>query len=207
MKFFIDTEFHEYQKTTGIFRKQKTDTIELISIGIVAENGKEYYAICNEFDLAAAWENEWLRENVLKSIHSDLMAMEGTYTKTYHCNLVDFSLKGMGNLLKWHGKTKQEIRWDIIKFIGTEKPDFYGYYCDYDWVIFCWLFGRMIDLPGNFPMFCIDLRQMMEEAGLTKEWKEKACPAPDNEHNALADAKWNMSLCDAIKTHTAYESR
>lgn len=33
MKYFLDTEFHEDGKT-----------IDLISIGIVAEDGREYYA-------------------------------------------------------------------------------------------------------------------------------------------------------------------
>lgn len=26
-----------------------------------------------------------------------------------------------------------------------------GYYADYDWVAFCQLFDRMIDLPKDFP--------------------------------------------------------
>jgi len=34
---------------------------------------------------------------------------------------------------------------------------------DYDWVLFCSLFGRMIDLPKGFPMYCIDLKQTLDE--------------------------------------------
>ena len=48
MKYYLDTEFHEYKKN-GI------DTIELISIGIVAEDGREYYAISKDFNLKEAW--------------------------------------------------------------------------------------------------------------------------------------------------------
>jgi hypothetical protein len=40
---------------------------------------------------------------------------------------------------------------------------FYGYYCDYDWVTFSWIFGKMIDLPNGFPMYCIDLKQILDE--------------------------------------------
>jgi hypothetical protein len=57
----------------------------------------------------------------------------------------------------------------------------------------------MIDLPKGFPMYCIDLKQMMVERGLTKEWAQKMCPDPEGEHNALVDAKWNQDLFKAIK--------
>jgi hypothetical protein len=39
---------------------------------------------------------------------------------------------------------------------------------------------------------------MMDEIGLTKEWKHKNCPDPENEHNALIDAKWNYELYKKI---------
>ena len=44
-KFFYDTEFNE-----GVSGNLDKPTIDLISIGIVDENGNEYYAISNEFD-------------------------------------------------------------------------------------------------------------------------------------------------------------
>ena len=52
MRYFYDTEFIE-----------DGSTIELVSIGIVAEDGREYYAVSTEFDASNA--NEWVRENVL----------------------------------------------------------------------------------------------------------------------------------------------
>jgi hypothetical protein len=55
MKYFIDTEFLEgTQKESfpiSLFRKQTPPTIDLISIGIVAEDGREYYAISKDFNL------------------------------------------------------------------------------------------------------------------------------------------------------------
>jgi len=164
MKYFLDTEFHEY-KNNGI------NTIELISIGIICEDGRKYYAESDDVNLSAAEANTWLKENVL------------------------------ANLVNNEKLSNDSIAATIRGWIGTDKPIFYGYYCDYDWVVFCWLFGRMIDLPENFPMYCIDLKQMMDERGLTKEWKQKYCPDPINEHNALADAKWNKRLYDAIGTY------
>jgi hypothetical protein len=55
MRVFFDTEFIEDGKT-----------IELISIGMVREDGGEYYAESAEVDLARA--SDWVRENVLPSL-------------------------------------------------------------------------------------------------------------------------------------------
>ena len=166
MKYYIDTEFHEYKKN-GV------NTIELISIAIVTDKGNELYLVSYEFDLAAACKNEWLHDNVIKK----LPIIEEWVSLEY-------------------------IKEEILKLTRMmDKCEFYGYFCDYDWVVFCWLFGRMIDLPGNFPMFCIDLKQMMEERGLDKEWKRQNCPEDHTEHNALADARWNAKLHTAINKH------
>lgn len=208
MKYFLDTEFIEgFRKP--LFGKSR-HFIDLISIGIVAEDGREYYAISNEFDLKRAWNNEWIRENVLMAVWKDLYSKEGTYAKTYHWNLIEWSYKGLKNLIKWHGKTNFQIAEEVRKFcshIDRSKeipaPEFYAYFADYDWVLFCSLFGRMIDLPKGFPMYCRDLKQMMDEGNLTKEWKQRVCPDPINEHNALVDAKWNYLLFKAIEKEIA----
>lgn len=209
MKFYLDTEF-----------KEKPHTIDLISIGIVSGGGKEYYAISKDFNLKEAWQDEWLRSNVLETIHQELCEKVEVYARTYYWKLFEpFTMRSLRNLLKWHGKTNAEIAKEVLYFCsngyfdntgldlkeaveyelhGNFKPEFYGYYADYDWVVFCWLFGRMLDLPKGFPMYCQDLKQMMDENGLSKKWTEKHCPKPQNEHNALADAHWHKSIHEAI---------
>lgn len=47
--------------------------------------------------------------------------------------------------------------------INFDYPKFYGYYSDYDWVVFCQLFGQMMDLPTGFPMYCRDLQFMKDQ--------------------------------------------
>lgn len=248
MKYFLDTEFHEYKKKP-LFSKG-INTIELISIGIVAENRREYYAISKEFDVKAAWKNEWLRENVLKLIHAELLSqtkqyefwgnigqgkeaanryVAWAYNKQYSnlCN-------ELHSLIQQYGKTNKEIAEEIQVFTGREviedkfgnghwyweeKPEFYAYYADYDWVVFCWLFGRMIDLPKEFPMYCIDLKQELDRIQKnTQNVQRKAWPVEgniedhflikndpnypknSNAHNALADAKWNRDLFVFLKS-------
>lgn len=193
MKYFIDTEFHEH--VAMAYMRKEVPTIDLISIGIVAEDGREFYAVSNEFDLNRAWENAWLRDNVLYPIYDELKANYSTFEPVGHPK-VTFKA-----LLTDFGKSNKQIATDIMAFIGDDTPEFYGYYADYDWVVFCWLFGRMMDLPKGFPMYCIDLKQMMDAKGLTKEWKKQHCPDPENEHNALADARWNKQLFEKINQH------
>ena len=57
MRYFYDTEFIDNGRT-----------IELISIGVAAEDGREYYAISTEFDPERA--GRWVRKNVLPKLPS-----------------------------------------------------------------------------------------------------------------------------------------
>jgi hypothetical protein len=40
---------------------------------------------------------------------------------------------------------------------------FYSYFGSYDWVAFCWLFGKMINLPKHLPRYCRDLKQILDD--------------------------------------------
>lgn len=55
MRYFLDTEFAEDGRT-----------IDLISITIVAEDGREFYAVSTEFDAEKC--NPWVKENVLPKL-------------------------------------------------------------------------------------------------------------------------------------------
>ena len=225
MKYFIDTEFLEGKQDKrlfGIKYGETKPTIDLISVALVAEDGREYYAISKDFNLEEAWNRYdlkeivcpiegtpsgefkkvyWIRENVLDPIHTYLCSKCSTYEKTYFYNLFGpFTMRSMKNLLNWYGKTNEKIAEEVYQFVNpllayhissynnselkpggaldghfeahnvTEffghfvaQPEFYGYYADYDWVVFCWLFGGMIDLPSGFPMYCRDLKQELDK--------------------------------------------
>lgn len=180
-KYFIDTEFRE-----------RPYTIDLISIGIVCEDGREYYAIHKNFNLDDVWDDGWLRKNVLLPIYLDGIGEDIR-------DVLPFSKDSIDTILVSSGKSVEQIRKEIIYFICDDRPEFYGYYADYDWVVFCWIFGRMIDLPKGFPKYCMDLKQMMDDNGLDKEWKRLNCPDPEGEHNALVDARWNLKLFNELK--------
>lgn len=222
MNYFIDTEFLEGPQKT-LFGHTKP-TIDLISIGIVCEDGREYYSISKDFNLKEAWnrfdivehthtigfghnteiEKErvyWIRDNVLFPIYTD--HVHGDMR-----NHIPFTYKTMKGILKGFGKTNKQIAEEIKEFVFNYKGDFnqikedniqfYGYYSDYDWVAFCWLFGKMIDLPKGFPMFAFDIQQQIEEYKIDKEQLLKEV-LQINCHNALQDAIWNKNAYNWIQ--------
>jgi len=157
MKYFFDTEFIEDGKT-----------IDLISIGIVDQDGREFYAESNEINLDKA--NDWVKQNVIPN----LWYLNNKDKEEYPVKVRDGS--GL-----W---SRKRIKNKILEFIGTPKPEFWGYYADYDWVVLCQLFGCMLDLPKGWPMYCNDLKQLCVMVGDPKLSKQ------NNEHNALYDAFW-----------------
>lgn len=94
-------------------------------------------------------------------------------------------------------KNKMTIAREIREFVG-EKPEFWAYFADYDWVLLCQLYGPMVSLPGGWPFFCLDLKQLMWERDLKKE-DLRVRDDDLTEHDALADAVWNFRAYAAIK--------
>ena len=165
MKYFLDTEFIEgfHKPLLG----KRRHFIDLISIGIVCEDGRTYYAISNEYNFNNA--DEWVKKNVIVPLY--LKAVSGDNRNRY----------GANTFHKAYGKSVKQISEEIKEFVYLEgqhivsettrlkdplayiDPQFLGYYCDYDWVLLCSLFGKMIDLPKGFPMYCIDLKQHLDQ--------------------------------------------
>ena len=205
MKYFLDFEFIEgFHKP--LFGKRR-HFIDMISLGIVAEDGREYYALSSEYDYKDA--DEWVKENVIHKLYRK--QVNGDMRN--HMDAETFNRR--------LGKPNKLIKTEILNFVnqpnifsGTHMfNQFYGYYCDYDWVLFCSLFGRMIDLPEGFPMFCIDLKQELDNKILDSEFKslgydraverlkaKKGYPEQKYEHDCLADERWNRDLYKFLKT-------
>lgn len=204
MNYYLDCEFLEGTQTKrilGIPYGNTKPTIDLISLALVAEDGRECYAISkdfnlkeawNRFDIKAsltderkAWKEYWIRENVLRPIFLELVGIDVQWYKdmwkriptygSYHPKDHMFTYSNFKKLLNKYGKSNEQIAEEVKEFCGAtfRYPDaiedvddniiFYGYFCDYDWVVFCWLFGKMIDLPKGFPYYCRDLKQMLDE--------------------------------------------
>lgn len=223
MKYFIDCKFIEGKQDKRILGIKYSETkpiIDLISIALVASDGREYYAISKDFDIKAAWNNEWIRENILKPIWDEL----GFREKTTKEEFANFNCKVFKSLVNKYGKSNSQIAEEIKPFVYNhphidyiphsgqkDSIEFYAYYADYDWVVFCQLFGRMIDLPKGFPMYCRDIKQILDEKQEKRNAYEEHTPGafnplnikerndypkqdPKTEHHALYDARFDKEL-------------
>jgi hypothetical protein len=166
VKYFLDTEFYEDGKT-----------IDLISIGIVAEDGRELYIELADADLDRV--SDWVKENVIPHLWSRQADKRAANEW--------FRDGGIGGL-----QVRRIAAALVRRFVDPEqygRPEFWGYYADYDWVALCQLFGTMMDLPSGWPMYCRDLKQWTDDLGnprLPEQGK--------GEHHALADARWNQQV-------------
>ena len=178
MKYFIDTEFLE-----------DGHTIDLLSLGIVAEDGRDQY--WQSVECARSYANQWVRENVIPHLEPCECLFEGLSVEEEKIPVLDVQHYGH---CPW--RTRTEIAKALREFIDPErygKPIFWGYCADYDWVAICQLFGTMMDLPKDWPMYCRDLKQWADDLGnprLPEEGKD--------EHHALADAQWNRKAWEFL---------
>lgn len=160
-RIYYDTEFLE-----------DGHSVKLISIGMIAEDGRQYYAVTRLSYLPPLRDeierHPWLVENVLS------------------------------HLPDWDDpvvKNRSQIRDEVRDFIlATPMPELWAWYAAYDHVALCQLFGRMIDLPDGVPMWTNDLRQECLRLGNPIMPKQT-----DGEHHALADAMHAMVMGEFLR--------
>jgi hypothetical protein len=124
MRFWYDTEFIEDGRT-----------IELVSIGVVAEDGREYYAVSTEFDASRAV--PWVRDNVLNQ------------------------LPPPGDPA-WRSRT--QIRADLLELLDRE-PQLWAWIAPYDHLVLVQLWGDMTALPQHLPRYTRDVKQLWDSLG------------------------------------------
>jgi hypothetical protein len=159
-RYFYDCEFIEDGRT-----------IDLVSIGVVDEHGREFYAISTEFDPSAAV--PWVRRNVL-----DRLPSPGDPA--------------------WRSRAR--IRDDLLGFLleplagpTGDELELWAWYAAYDHVVLAQLWGRMTDLPRAVPRFTKDLRQLWDDVG------RPPLPSESNRHDALTDARHNLARWQAMR--------
>lgn len=183
MRYYLDTEFVDDGKT-----------IDLISIGIVCEDGRELYLQSVEIDQRKA--SEWVKENVLKQLlmcpqtHHIRHEIDGLYRtdKAYHRKYGGQCIdqqRGLIHNCPW--RTREQMKRDIQLFFNpSDGIELIGWCAGYDFVAFCQLFGTMMDVPRGYPHYIQDIQFLLDERGIPDE----ALPVPEGQaHNALADAK------------------
>ncbi len=152
-RYFYDCEFIEDGRI-----------VDLVSIGVVDEHWREFYAISTEFDPAPAL--PWVRRNVLDRLPSP-------------------------GHPAWRSRAR--IRDDLYAFLlepltEGQELELWAWYAAYDHVVLAQLWGRMPDLPREIPRFTKDLRQLWDDRGRPVLPQSK-----QQRHDALVDARHNLA--------------
>lgn len=159
-RYFYDCEFIEDGRL-----------VDLVSIGMVDEYGREFYAVSTEFDDSRAV--PWVRRHVLDKLPSPADPA-------------------------WMSRAR--IRDELYEFLlapvrdrPTEPIELWAWYAAYDHVALCQLWGRMPELPREIPRFTKDLRQRWDDEG------RPPLPGADaDRHDALVDARHNLARWRAM---------
>lgn len=160
MRVYYDTEF--WERGAGY-------PVSPISVGMVAEDGREFYAINRDARWDCFDENGWLRDNVMPHLPGK---------RTNWGFRVDRDHPAV--------MSKKIMRQRLVEFLmDTSDIELWAWYGAYDHVVLCQLFGAMVDLPPYMPKWTNDLRQETFRLG-----DVKLPPATGDEHHALADARW-----------------
>lgn len=184
MKVFFDTEFTGLHKDTS-----------LISIGLISEDGREFYAEIIDYDKTQV--DEWIQGNVIDNLWTKLGAFDwGCPDFYYHDNkaVITDRLKKYFN------------QFDTVELVSDV--------CHYDMVLLIDLFGTAFDLPSNVSPVCHDINQdiakyheisdadafdisrenMLENNGIKIKGKK---------HNALYDAKVIKAIYEIVNKEEA----
>lgn len=187
MKIFFDTEFTGLHKNTT-----------LISIGLVDENGRSFYAEFTDYDENQC--DDWIKENVIK--HLEYNDAEDETTEMIVCDI--WRISGNKEFVKEH-----LIEW--LKEYDTDIIELVSDVCHYDMVLFIDIFGTPWDLPGNLNPACHDINQDIAMAYMISEreafdrsreeiLEEYNYEIKGDKHNALYDAKVIQAIYNILES-------
>jgi len=177
MKIFFDTEFTGLHKNTT-----------LISIGLVAEDGRTFYAELNDYDESQV--DDWIRDNVIKNL---IMNPPREGEQEYYVRSrfrEDVPLTEQWSL-QMRG-SKQEVSDELYLWLTQfDKVEIWSDCLAYDWVLFNDIFGHAFNIPKNVYYIPFDICTLFKLKGIDPDInREKFANMTSNsKHNALYDAK------------------
>jgi hypothetical protein len=169
-KLFFDTEF------TGLHQNTT-----LISLGIVSDSGKTFYAEFTDYDHSQC--DEWINDNVIKNLLLPTGKSEysnGNQRISASTPFIKVSLE------HWLEQFKEVEIWSDC--------------LSYDWVLFCQIFGHAFKIPKNIYYIPFDICTLMKAKEVDpdinrEEFAGKMIEVNDVEHwgvgrkhNAIWDA-------------------
>lgn len=195
MKVFYDFEFIDNGKT-----------IDPISLGMVAEDGRELYLINEEINLWKLSKHPWLMGDVVP--HLPLTVFRVSREKP----LPDNSLSKQNFEYLEFDDNHPDFEWvypkshianGVSHFLYESQDEngleLWAWYSAYDHVCLSQLFGPMSEMPKHIPMRTNDLAQLVQAE--TNAGNHIILPNQKGTvHKAIDDARWNKQVYEYLQT-------
>lgn len=163
-KIFFDCEFTGLHKNTT-----------LISIGLISECDKTFYAEFNDYDFNQV--DDWLKENVINNLQ-----YKGIYQQ----------LDKTENSISYKSTT-ENIKEKLTTWLSQfEEVEMWSDCLSYDWVLFNQIFGHAFNIPKNVYYIPFDICTLFKVHDIDPDInREDFADFKTNsrKHNALHDAK------------------
>lgn len=197
-KIFFDAEF------TGLHQNTT-----LISIGLVSDCGKTFYAELTDYDKEQI--DEWLQKNVISKLQftdkitvavsgwENWIADKGNYSNALEMTLANRDMSQFECI----GRTPM-IKNRIEKWLSQfEQVEMWSDCLSYDWVLFNHIFGHAFNIPKNVYYIPFDICTLFKAKGIDPDIHREAFSEMDldgnaNKHNALWDAKVIKACYDKL---------
>lgn len=164
--------------------------IQPVSVGLVAEDGRELYVI-NDGCLSNAMRHHLVSVNLIPSLP------------------VRVDVPGAASIFEWdreHDEYPHVLLLDTMAravygfLAATPDLSLWSYYGSHGHVVLLQLFGSLAELPAGIPLHFNELYQEVERTGL-----KQLPPEPVIPYHALYDARWNAELYAMLRPNMLVE--
>jgi hypothetical protein len=174
-------------------------TIELISLGMVAEDGQRRYLVNAEADLGRVLDVPWMVDNVIKHLPVQLVGTGWDWDDAHPDRVAVCDRQAMAKIVESFLKS----------FNGPDEVDLWAYYPATDHVALYQLFGPMTECTRHgMPMrtSCLKQEEVSWYRFMANQTDERSVirprvrrltrpvQDPRTEHHALHDARHDMDL-------------
>jgi len=170
---YFDTEF------TGLHQKTT-----LISIGLVSECGKTFYAEFTDYDQSQV--DDWIKDNVISNLTLDV--------QSNIANNDNWRLLGDTRQIK-EGLQVWLSQFSSVRMV-SDLPCF-------DWVLFCNIFGHAFNIPPNVYYIPLDIVGLFEAKGIDNDISREEFAL--NDSHGLGGSKKHNALWDAYVIRECYK--
>jgi hypothetical protein len=209
-RYFYDFEFLEDGRT-----------IDPISVGVVCDDGRQFYAVFEEIGsndgrrqlYDRIRRHPWLMANVIPHLPLNLRTYGGKGYKVVDLLSVAqggaYQLDPDSTLIRPANTIRKELKAFLLHGHeeGVADIELWAYFAAYDHVALAQLLGGpMANLPAGIPFWTHDLKQELDRRGVSPDQLVGRNPDEEPEHDALADARWNYQVWQVLEEQKLAEA-